>query len=148
MGRHQSNIIYLTEQERTYLEAHCRKGEWSPRVVLRAKILLLADQNYKPRLDHEIAEMLKVSLSTVRYRRKRFELTKCIEDTLFDQERSGRPTIVDGAVEAHMTMIACSSPPEGQATWTLRLIRDRIVTLEIVDNISHATVGRTLKKKK
>lgn len=148
MAGHQSNIIHLTEQERKFLEEHCKKGDWSPRIVLRAKILLLADQKGNPLFDHEIAEALGISLSTVRYRRRRFAETKSVEDTLFDKERAGRPTIIDGAVDAHMTAIACSEAPEGHAKWTLRLIKDRMIALEVVDNISHATVGRTLKKKK
>jgi hypothetical protein len=74
--------------------------------------------------------------------------TQSIEDTIFDKPRIGRPTIVDGATEAHITMLACTNPPEGYASWTLNLIRDRVVTLNIVDDISSSTVGRVLKKKR
>lgn len=149
MGRHQSHRVHLTKSERALLEEHTKHGDWSPREVTRAKILLLADQNAPtPLLDHEIVKELGCSLTAVRYRRYRFNQTKCIEDTIFDNARSGRPTIIDGATDAHMTTIACSTPPEGRAKWTLRLIKDRMIELNIIDEISHATVGRVLKKKK
>lgn len=149
MGRHQSNMVILSEEERNLLEENCRKGTWTPRQIIRAKILLLANQNgSQPHLDHEIAEKLNCSLSAVRYRRKRFINTKAIEDTIFDDERSGRPSIIDGAIDAHMTTIACCEPPLGHSKWSLRLIKDRLIALEIIDDISHTTVSRTLKKKK
>jgi len=87
-----------------------------------------------------------VQLPPLALRRRRFAKVKNIEDAIVDKPRSGRPTIIDGTVEAHMTAIACSTPPEGRARWTLKLIRDRIVTLEIVDKISPQTVNRCLKK--
>lgn len=148
MGRHQSLAIFLTEQERALLEEHCKKGDWTPREVLRATILLLADQNGpNPLLDEEIAEQLNCSLSTVWNRRRRFCETRSIEDSIFDKARTGRPTIIDGAIDAHMTTIACTEAPEGRSRWTLRLIRDRMIALEIIDEISHTTVGKALKKK-
>jgi transposase len=148
MGRHQDNIVYLTQEERNFLSEYIKKGDWKPREVIRAKILLLSDLNGEALLDREVAEKLSISLSAVRYRRKRFAETGSIEDSLFDNLRTGRPTIVDGATEAHMTAIACSEAPEGHAKWTLRLIKDRLITLEVIDSISHSTVGRALKKKK
>ena len=148
MGRHQSHTVNLSEKERTLLEEHCRKGDWTPREVQRAKILLLSDQNGpNPLLDEEIAQQLKCSLTAVRYRRNRFSETKSVENTIFDKPRTGRPSIIDGAVDAHMTTIACTEAPIGHAKWTLRLIRDRLIALEVIDEISHTTVGRTLKKK-
>lgn len=148
MGRHQTNAVLLTEEERALLEEQTKQGTWTPREVTRAKILLLADFNGPHCLqDEAIAKRLNCSLSSVAYRRKRFTETKSLEDTIFDKARSGRPTIVDAAVEAHVTMIACSEPPEGYAKWSLNLIRDRVVSLKIIDDISPATVGRMLKKK-
>ena len=148
MGRHQTNAVLLTDEERALLEEQTKHGSWSPREVTRAKILLLADFNGPHCLEDEaIAEKLNCSLSSVAYRRKRFADTRSVEDTIFDKARSGRPTIVDAAVDAHVTMIACSTPPEGFARWSLNLIRDRVVSLEIIDDISSSTIGRTLKKK-
>jgi hypothetical protein len=149
MGRHQTNAVFLTDEERALLEEQTKHGSWSPREVIRAKILLLADLNgSQPLEDADIAENLKCSMSSIAYRRKRFTDTKSIEDTIFDKARSGRPTIIDGAVDAHMTTIACSNPPDGRSQWTLRMIKDRLVSLEIIDSISHSTIGRTLKKKR
>ena len=147
MGRHQSNAVFLTASERDFLEGHIRKGDWSPREVTRAKILLMSDQNSAlPMLDYEVSGTLNISLSAVRYRRKRFHDTKSVEDALFDSKRPGRPTIIDGATDAHITVIACSKAPKGHSKWTLRLIRDRVISLNIIDNISHTTVARALKK--
>lgn len=149
MGQHQKNIVRLTKEERVYLSKHTKNGDWSPREVTRGMILLLADVNGPDHFqDKEISEVLGCSKSAVIARRKRFAETKSVESTIFDYSRSGRPTVVDGAVEAHITMLACSHPPEGHAQWSLNLIRDRVVTLEIIDQISAATVGRVLKKKK
>jgi hypothetical protein len=148
MGQHQINIVSLKPQERELLESQTKSGQWRPREIIRAKILLLADINGPDALpDAAIAKQLGCSEDCVVRRRKRFIKTQSIEDTIFDNPRSGRPTIVDGAVEAHVTMIACSTPPEGYAKWSLNLIRDRVVCLKIIDDISPSTVGRTLKKK-
>lgn len=148
MPRHQKNIVHLTDEERSFLEQNIRSGQWRPREVQRAKILLLADINGPHAMqDFEISQSLGCSECAVTSRRKRFAETQSIEDTIFDRPRTGRPTIVDGAVEAHVTMIACTTPPEGYARWSLNLIRDRVVTLNVIDNISSSTVGRVLKKK-
>lgn len=149
MGRHQRNEVFLTEEERALLQEQTKHGSWNPREVNRAQILLLADlSGPTPLQDEEIAKKLGCSISSVAYRRKRFADTRSIEDTIFDQARSGRPTIIDGAIDAHMTTIACSNPPEGHCKWTLRLIKDRLITLNVIDSISHTTVGNALKKKK
>ena len=147
MGQHQRHIVHLTDDERSLLEQHTKSGQWRPREVLRAHILLLADI-YGPHAlqDSEISKKLGCSIPSIIYRRKRFAQTQSIEDTLFDKPRKGRPTIVDGAVEAHITRIACTTPPEGYAKWSLNLIRNRVVTLDVVDNISPSTIGRVLKK--
>jgi transposase len=143
------HAIHLSSEERAFLEKHIKTGSWKPREVIRARILLLADVDGPDGLtDKEIAKQLNCSLASVFNRRKLFSVSGSIEDCLFDKPRSGRPTIVDGAVDAHMTAIACSTAPEGRAKWTLRLIKDRIVSLEVIDSISHSTVRRSLKKKK
>ena len=148
MPNPQKNQVTLTAEEREFLEKKTKSGGWSPREVQRGKILLLADVNGPGALpDDAIANRLDCSVRTIEHRRRRFIQVKNVEDAVVDKPRSGRPTIVDGTVEAHMTAIACSTPPEGRARWTLKLIRDRIVTLEVIDNISDRTVGRALKKK-
>lgn len=141
--------IKLEEQERDFLNKHIRSGNWTPRQVTRARILLLADIDGPHQyIDKKISKELQCSQATVFNTRKRFSLQGSIEDTLFDKPRPGRPKLVDGVIDAHMTTIACSTPPEGHAKWTLRMIKNRLITLEVVEKISHMTVGRALKKKK
>jgi hypothetical protein len=95
MGRHQTNEVLLTHEERNVLEEQTKQGSWSPREVIRAKILLLADLNGpNPLEDEAIAKKLNCSISSVAYRRKRFADTRSVEDTIFDKSRSGRPTII------------------------------------------------------
>lgn len=148
MGKHQSNIVHLTDNERSLLIQHTKSGSWGPRIIQRAKILLLADINGPHVMkDSEIAQQLGCCVCAVTKRRKRFAQTQSVEDCLFDNPRTGRPTIVDGAIEAHITRIACTTPPKGRASWSLKLIRDRLITLDITDDISCSTVGRVLKKK-
>lgn len=143
------NFVHLTKDERSLLEKHTKSGDWTPKQVIRAKILLLSDVNGPDALtDVEIAKRLGCSRSTVYNRRRRFANTQSVEDSIFDNPKPGRPTIIDGAVDAHMTAIACSTPPDGHAKWTLRLVKDRMVALEVIDEISHTTVARALKKKK
>lgn len=71
-----------------------------------------------------------------------------LEAVLVRKKRATAPVLpkVDGRVEAHITKLACSTPPEGRNRWTLRLLADKVVALEIVDSISHETVRQTLKK--
>lgn len=147
MGQHQRNVVHLTDKERDALKEYTKSGKWSPREVLRGKILLLADIHGPHAMqDSEIAKLLGCSINTIIFRRKRFAETQSIENTIFDKARSGRPTIVDRAIEAHITKIACTTPPEGHAKWSLNLIRDRVVALNIIDDISPMTIARTLKK--
>jgi transposase len=118
-----------------------RKGATSARVINRARILLLAQAG---KTDEEIAAALQVSLLTVHNIRRRFQSEGL--DLLYDQPRSGQPCKLDGKAEARLTAIACSSPPTGHARWSLRLPADELVRLEVVDTISHKTVGQVLKK--
>lgn len=141
--------VKLTSDEREFLKQSTKSGSWTARQILRAKILLLADIDGPFQyVDVMIAKELDCALATVFNIRQRFCKAGSIEDTIFDKPRSGRPTLIDGAIDAHMTMIACSTPPEGRSQWTIRLIKDRLVTLEIVEKISHMTIARGLKKKK
>jgi hypothetical protein len=71
-----------------------------------------------------------------------------LPDALYDKPRPGAKPKVDGEVEAHLIALACSDPPEGYTRWTLRLLADQLVALEVVESISHVTVGEVLKKTK
>jgi transposase len=136
--------VRLKEEEREELSQYLRRGKSSARSLTRARILLLADEG---RPDVEIAEALKVSKSTANRIRKRY-CEGGLEFTLYERARSGAPSKIDGRIEAQLTLLACSEPPDGRSKWTLRLLADRLVELEAVDSISHMSVQRLLKKMK
>jgi putative transposase len=137
--------VMLSAQERNELQAFVSRGKRSAREINRARILLLADEGKK---DAEILQVLGVSRSTVHTVRKKYGKRehKHILDFLQEEPRSGAPIKIDSRVEAHVTMIACSDPPEGSARWTLHMIADKLVQLKAIDSISHESIRRTLKK--
>jgi putative transposase len=135
----------LTKAEREELEKFVAQGKKSARAITRARILLLADEGRK---DRELTAILGVSRGTVHNVRKKYK-TKAyahILDLLHDESRSGRPIKLDRRVEAKVAMIACSAPPAGCGRWTLHMIADKLVKLEVTDSISHESVRRLLKK--
>lgn len=144
MGRKKLNIVHLNEQEREELRQYLRKGKSSARSLTRARILLLADDG---RDDEEIAETLKVSKSTIIRIRTRY-CEGGLDSALHEKARSGAPSKIDGRIEAELTLLACSDPPDGRSKWTVRLLADKLVEIEVVDSISHMSVQRLLKKMK
>jgi transposase len=134
--------VKLTAAERQELERVTRKGEVQVRVYKRARILLLADQGLR---DTEIIKRVGTSRATVARIRKRYQEEKA-RDAIAERARPGRPSIFDGETRAKITALACSSPPQGRARWDLRLLADKAVELEYVNDISHVTVGKMLKK--
>jgi transposase len=88
-----------------------------------------------------------VSKSTSNRIRKRY-CEGGLESALNEKARSGAPTNIDGRIEAKLTLLACSEPPEGRSKWTVRLLADKLVEMEVVDSISHMSVQRLLKKMK
>jgi putative transposase len=141
----QSPAVRLTAEERDVLEKFVAHGKKSARAINRARILLLLDE---ARPDKELAAILGVSRGTVDNVRKKHNKMEHahILDLLHEAPRSGRPIKIDSRVEAKVTMIACSDPPEGYGRWTLHMIADKLVQLDIIDTISHESVRRTLKK--
>ena len=144
MGRKKLNIVHLNEQEREELRQYLHKGKSSARSLTRARILLLADDG---RDDEEIAETLKVSKSTIIRIRTRY-CEGGLDSALHEKARSGAPSKIDGRIEAELTLLACSDPPDGRSKWTVRLLADKLVEIEVVDSISHMSVQRLLKKMK
>jgi len=71
-----------------------------------------------------------------------------LDFALHEKARSGAPLKMDGRIEAQLTLLACSDPPEGRSRWTVRLLADKLVEMEVVDSISHMSVQRLLKKMK
>ena len=139
--------VRLSSRERGKLSDLATKGVERARVITRARILLLADESPKGlrKTDVEIAGTLGVALRTVAVAREKFSKGGTHE-ALYDRPRSGHPKKLGDHEEAMLTMIACSTAPEGHSRWTLRLLADRMVELQQVDSLSHETVRRRLKK--
>jgi transposase len=128
------------------LEKIVRSGKNKARVITRARILLLADRKRdKHKTQPEIAAALEISNTTVSATCRRYVLNG-LAAALSETPRPGQVPKITGDVEAHMVTLACSEPPEGHARWTLRLLRDELVRLEVVDSLSHVAVGEALKK--
>ena len=139
--------IKLSQGERKKLRNLNRKGEAKARQLTHARVLLLSDENRKkgPKTDEQISEIFDVSLSTIHRLRLKF-VTEGLNQAIEDKPRSGRPKSFSGKDAAHVTALACSTPPEGYAKWSMRLLADKLVELDYVDSISHQTVFNTLKK--
>jgi transposase len=135
-------LVTLTEDERRTLRELLKKGTLAARKLTRAHILLLADEGHR---DDEIAVALHVGRATVERVRKRF-VEEGLEDALSERPRPGKARLLDAKQEAYIIATACSTPPQGQARWSVRLLADEVVQLGIVEAISRETVRRTLKK--
>lgn len=94
----------------------------------------------------EVAESVMCSAGTVRNIKRNY-FAGGVEAALYEKPRPGLTPIFTGDVEAQLTMLACSEPPEGHARWSLRLLADRMIELEYVEEISHVTVGKIPKKR-
>ena len=142
-------VVKLSTQERERLEAVVRSGKRSAQLITRARILLKADTSETGEgwTDREIAAALDTSLNTVGSARRQL-VEKGFEATLARKynPNSARPRIFDGATEAKLIALACSPAPEGFARWSLRLLEEKVVELNIVEKASDNTIGRTLKK--
>lgn len=138
-------IVTLTQEERDYLHQMLSAGVERVRKLTRARILLKADANWT---DSAIEQALDVSFSTIGRLRRRF-----VEEGL-EVALNRRPSTrmyehkIDGDAEAYLIALSCSSPPAGYKKWSLRLLADKLVTLEQVDidSVSYETVRQTLKK--
>ena len=140
-------IVRLTSEERDHLEEFVSKGKRAAYKIKHANILLKADADGPAWTDDAIAQAFSVHEHTVRNVRERFVehgMDAAIERK--KQDAPSRKPILDGEKQAHLIAIACSQPPEGHARWTLQLLADEMVRLEIVEAISYETVRRALKK--
>lgn len=152
MGRHATYRVTLTQNERDELTAISSKGVHPSRKVLFSRALLLLDEGEfgqeRWKVD-DVATATGFSDRTLEHLKQRF-----VEDGLDaalerkEHETPPRGIKFDGRFEAELTRIACSSPPEGRPRWTVRLLRDALVEMQITDTVSKTTVGRILKKTK
>ena len=140
-------IVRLTAEERKYLEDFVSKGKRSAYKIKHANILLKADADGPQWSDEAIAEAFSTHSNTVRNARQRF-VEQGLDATLERKKQSApsRKRILDGEKEARLLAIGCSEPPEDHSRWTLHLLAQEMVRLDIVDSISYETVRRTLKK--
>ena len=140
--------VILTESERAHLRTLIGQGTAAARRLTHARILLKADQGEGGPgwSDVAIAGAVEVHPATVgRVRRS------CVEDGLaaaLDRKAPNRvyPRRLDGAAEAHLVALACGEPPAGRERWTLRLLADELVRLDVVETVSYETVRQTFKQ--
>jgi len=139
--------VNLTRAERSELGRLTLGGTIGVRKLNRVKILLLADESQASgqQTDKEIAEKLAISMPTIERIRRRYSESG-VAVALEEQPRAGRPPRISVEERAKVTALACSTPPEGYQRWSLRLLADKAVELDLVDHISHEAVGTILKK--
>jgi transposase len=133
--------VKLSEADRTYLENLIKKGTLPAKTYKRALALLELDRG---RTFTEVAEIVGVVIQTASAWAQKYKETGL--EFLTDKPRSGRPTVIDGLQRAKITALACSDPPEGYERWSLRLLADKAVELELVESISYGEVRLILKK--
>jgi putative transposase len=134
--------VTLTETERVHLLTLIKKGKISARKLSRAHTLLQADAGTT---DEAVAAALHLGIATVERIRKRF-VEEGLEAALTERARPGGRRKLDGRQEAFLIALACSTPPEGRQCWTMQILADTLVELQVIDAISDETVRRTLKK--
>ncbi len=140
-------VVTLESEERELLQQLIHKGKAAARKLTHARILLRADsaKGQSGWTDEQISQALDVHPATVANIRRRF-VEEGLDAALNPRPGGHRPRKLDGEAEAHLIALICSQPPEGHQGWTLRLLADRMVELNYVDDVSHETVRQTLKK--
>ena len=133
--------VDLTDEERSALEQMLRRGKHSARKLTRARILLKAGIGLR---DEDIAQELDTCIPTIERTRKRFSEIRL--GSLQERPRPGRKRLLDLKGEARLIAEACSQAPEGRKHWTLQLLADRVVELNLAETCSDDTVQRALKK--
>jgi transposase len=142
--------VTLTNQERELLKAVLSKGKHSSQQYRNACILLNCDKGkYGEKISNEqIAQVLQITTKTVERLKQRFVeegFEACMERKAYPEVKDIK---TDGDFEAHLIALSCSAAPKGYARWSLRMLADKMVELKYVDNISHESVRRVLKKTK
>jgi transposase len=140
--------VTLTNEERKELTALVTKGKGNVRRLRRAQILLMADEGQEGGCwkDSDIAKALNAHVATIERTRKACVLDGIEGAMNHTRPKKSRSKRLDGAGEARLAQLACSQAPAGHEKWTLRLLANRLIELEVVDTISVETVRTTLKK--
>ena len=146
MGTDAKAVVRLLVEERLMLEKVLQEPRVAKDRVLRINMLLKSDANGPNWPDSQIAEAFDVSADTVARLRHRC-VFEGLEAAIARRPPSAtRPRRLDGAAEARLVLLACSTPPEGCAKWSMQLLADQLVTLDIVEEICGETVRKVLKK--
>lgn len=148
MSKDAKFVVRLTDEERVELQRMVNEGRGSKSVRQRARVLLKTDESEAGPgwTDERAAEFAEVSLKTVARVRRRF-VDQGFDAAVYRQPSPDRLyRKLDGAAEARLIAEACSEAPEGRRRWTLKLLGQRLVALEVVESISPETVRKTLKK--
>ena len=137
-------VLKLSADERAALDSLTRKGTTAARKIQKARALLLSDQG-----EHGpawIAAAVGTTTRSLESWRKRACEEGPLESLTARKQVKTTPLMLDGEAEAKLIAIACSAPPNGIGRWSLRLLAQRLVELQVVEAVSHETVRRTLKK--
>lgn len=146
MGKDAKFVVRLSNEERAELSELAARGRIAAGVRQRALVLLKADAAGPAWTDAEIAELVQVSLSTIHRVRERC-VDEGVEAAVFRRPSPQRQyRKLDGVQEAKLIALACSAPPPGRVSWTMQLLADKLVELQIVDSIGREAVRTTLKK--
>lgn len=140
-GRMKKQHVQLTSEDREYLETLISKGDLSAKTYRRALGLLELDRG---KTYTAVSKTIQVTIPTLSGWARQYQEKGL--PVLHDQPRPGRPIQIDGIQRAKITALACSTPPEGYAQWSLRLLADKAVELGYCEHISHTEVGEILKK--
>lgn len=141
-------IISLTSEERQQIEIVARSYRHSARERSRAKILLLADENQEggSLKDSDIAQQVQCTQSQVEKMREKAIERGAVEALKHKAQQGRRERKLDGEAEANLTTIACSKAPEGRKRWTLQMLADKLIQMQVVESIDRSTIYRTMKK--
>ncbi len=140
--------VTLTNEERTNLTAVVSKGYGNARRMKRAQILLLADENQPEGSwkDADIAAALGVHVRTVERTRETCVLAGVEAALNHTRPQKSRAKVMDGVAEARLAHLACTQAPDGHERWSLQMLADKLIELEVVETVSRETVRTTLKK--
>jgi transposase len=140
-------VVTLESEERLELQKMVSSGKGAARRLTHARILLLADAGPEgpERTDEQIVDSLGVGERTVARVRQRF-VEEGFDAAINPRPRPRRPSKLEGDVEEQIVALAKSDPPPGRARWTLRLLAGHVVQLELLDEVSHESVRKILKK--
>lgn len=139
----QKHIVKLSGPQQQELRSIVSSGSHKAREINRAQVLLKSHTGMK---DGDIAAHIGITIRSVERIRLRYAKGK-LRQAIFDAPRSGQPATFTDTAEAHLVAIACSSPPEGAATWTLELLRKRLLKDKVVKHISTVAIWHHLKER-